>query len=232
MQFSLRNYDIKLIAAALMLVDHIGVTFFPEEWSFRIIGRLSFPLFAWLLVQGETHTKNAISYGLRLLGLAIASQFIYNLFGNNTLTFWPPPLNILFTLLLGLICLRTSRLFPKWQIPVWVLGVILADLIHVEYGSYGLTLMLLLQYIQPVLWWWVAWVSIHLIQAISWTGNGIFFEQEMVLFQGPAMLAALLLPFANHQRGPKARWFYLFYPAHLLALYGIAAMLGLERIDP
>lgn len=248
MLISLRNYDIKLIAAASMLIDHVGYTFFPEEWIFRIIGRLSFPLFAWLLVQGEAHTKNVVGYGLRLLGLAIASQFVYNLHSDGTFTFLPPPFNILFTLLLGLICLRASRLFPRWQVLVWVLGFFVADITQVEYGSYGLTVILLMRFIQPALWWWLVWVAIHFVQPIIWwwliwhttqlipalagAVRGLAYEPEMAIFQSPAMLAAVFLLFANHRRGPKARWFYLFYPVHLLVLFGLAAALGLRATSP
>ncbi|MFB2921097.1 TraX family protein [Aerosakkonema funiforme] len=45
-------FQIKVLAALLMLVDHIGAIFFPKIFVLRIVGRLSFPLFAWLIGQG------------------------------------------------------------------------------------------------------------------------------------------------------------------------------------
>ena len=64
----LTNYHLKLLAAATMVIDHVGVVFYPDNDWLRIVGRISFPLFVWLLVQGETHTRNVWQYGLRLAG--------------------------------------------------------------------------------------------------------------------------------------------------------------------
>ena len=62
----LTSYHLKLIAALTMVVDHIGVLFYPHLDWLRMIGRVSFPLFIWLLTQGEAHTKDIWRYGLRL----------------------------------------------------------------------------------------------------------------------------------------------------------------------
>ncbi len=89
----LTSYHLKLIAALTMLVDHIGVVFYPDLDWLRVIGRISFPLFIWLLVQGESHTKDIWRYGLRLGLLGLISQPIYQV------TFDTEYLNILFLLL-------------------------------------------------------------------------------------------------------------------------------------
>ncbi|MFB2968893.1 TraX family protein [Aerosakkonema sp. BLCC-F183] len=67
-------FQIKVLAALLMLVDHIGAIFFPKIFVLRIVGRLSFPLFAWLIGQGEKHTKNFKLYLVRLIILGLISQ--------------------------------------------------------------------------------------------------------------------------------------------------------------
>jgi hypothetical protein len=74
MQLQLNNFHIKLLAAIFMVIDHVGVVFFPNVLAFRMVGRLSFPLFAWLLTQGEQHTRNIERYLLRLVVLGIVSQ--------------------------------------------------------------------------------------------------------------------------------------------------------------
>jgi hypothetical protein len=112
--FALTNYAIKLLAAATMLIDHIGVVFFPDAIGWRIVGRLSFPLFIWLLVQGEAHTRDIWRYVLRLVALGAVTQPIYQL------TFGTARPNILFVLLLGLVCLRLARNFPRFEIPIWL----------------------------------------------------------------------------------------------------------------
>jgi len=189
-----------------MVIDHIGVVFYPEVYLFRGIGRLSFPLFAWLLVQGEIHTTNIRRYAIRLLVLGLIAEPIYAL----TFDVFHP--NILFTLCIGLICLRGSRLAPfPFQLLVWIGGGLLAGLIQAEYDVYGIGAIALIRYFQPKLVWWAGWIGIHLFLIAAYPEYGEF--------QAPAMLSPMFFHFTNHQQGSKARWFYLFYPLHLLLLF-------------
>ncbi|MBE9078976.1 TraX family protein [Romeria aff. gracilis LEGE 07310] len=197
----LTSYHLKLIAALTMLVDHIGVVFYPDLVWLRMIGRVSFPLFVWLLVQGEAHTKNIGRYGLRLGLLGLVSQPVYQM------VFDTAQLNILFQLLIGLVCLRAARQRPELMPPVWITGALIAEALPISYGGYGIILILLTRYFRPNLPWWLAWVSFHLI----WTGIA-------GPFQLPAIGAPLLFMAFNGQRGPQARWFYGFYPGHLALL--------------
>lgn len=206
----LTSYHLKLLAAGLMLVDHIGVVFFPEASWLRVIGRLSFPLFVWLLVQGEAHTKNVWRYGLRLGLLGLISQPIYQL------TFDTARFNILFELLVGLACLRASRQRSlPLQAAIWLLGAGFTDLFDISYGSYGMGLILLARYFQPTALWGLTWVGFHLAW-VPLTGP----------FQLPAIAAPLLFWAASGNRGSKARWFYLFYPGHLAVLMGVDRYFG------
>jgi len=201
----LNNYQIKVLAAILMLVDHVGAIFFPTVGIFRVIGRFSFPLFIVLLVDGEQYTHNFRQYCLRLLVLGIASQPIFGLL--FPLSGW----NILFTLLLGLFCLRLVRLFPRWQLLIWVLGSILAQVLSLEYGAYGLVAIALIHSLRTSIIWLAGWIALHL--------GLLIFIPNFSNLQFLTVLAPLLLRFANHQPGKKARWFYLFYPLHLLILW-------------
>lgn len=201
----LNNYHVKLLAAVLMLIDHIGAVFFPTMAIFRLIGRFSFPLFILLLVDGEKYTRNVWQYGLRLLVLGIISQPIFQLLFNA------PRLNILFTLLLGLICLRLARMFPRWQLLIWLAGGTIAQVARLEYQAYGLLMIALISYLQTSVLWWAGWISLHL--------GLLVLNPGLASFQFPALLAPLLLRLANHHQGQKARWFYLFYPVHLFGLW-------------
>lgn len=198
-----------------MAIDHVGYVFFPNEIGFRIVGRLSFPLFAWLLVQGEAHTRSVPKYALRLFGLGLISQPLYRLAFDGV-----EDLNILFTLLLGLGCLRLARLYPQWQLLTWVCGCLLAGVTNVDYGGYGIAVIALLWKFQPEVGWWLGWGLLHFV--LVW-----IFLPELGSFQAPAVLAPLFVQFANHQSGKKARWFYLFYPLHLLVLLLIKQQLRL-----
>jgi hypothetical protein len=203
---SLTNYQIKLLAALFMVIDHIGAVLLPDVAELRIIGRLSFPLFCWLLVQGEAHTRNVYRYGRRLLLWGIISQPIYQL--TFELAWWED-FNILFTLLIGLVCLRSARASPDLELPIWLAGGLVAEVIRVNYGIYGIALIALIAHFKPNQLWWTAWIALHLLTLVAW-GDQVVAGASPIFF---------LL--ANHQPGAKARWFYLFYPGHLLMLFGV-----------
>jgi len=197
-----------------MVIDHVGAVFFPNLEGLRVLGRLSFPLFCWLLVQGEAHTKNVWQYALRLLVMAAVSQPIFQL------TFQTTGFNILFTLLIGLGCLRTARVVPQAQVLTWVGGALLAQAADADYGAYGIGAIVLIAQARSHKSWWLGWVLLHLLLLIV--------EPDLGRFQLAAIVAPLIVQLANHQPGAKARWFYLFYPAHLLVLYLIRAWIEMQ----
>jgi hypothetical protein len=83
------------------VIDHIGLVFFPDVALYRLIGRLSFPLFAWTIANGAYHTHNPQDYFMRLCLFAALSQVPY-IYMVRTVApdFWG--LNIFFTLAVGL----------------------------------------------------------------------------------------------------------------------------------
>lgn len=68
---------LKLLAAALMLVDHIGAILFPEVLVLRIIGRLSFPIFAFMISEGAKYTKNKLRYFLIMFSVGVICQIAF-----------------------------------------------------------------------------------------------------------------------------------------------------------
>ncbi|WP_427158790.1 TraX family protein [Aliinostoc sp. HNIBRCY26] len=221
----MNNYQIKVLAATLMLGDHIAYIFQNHEMNrylflLHLIGRLSFPLFAWLLVQGESHTRNFWLYLCRLIILGIISQSIYTNVSNST------SLNILFTLSLALICLRIARLKPKFQILVWLPATILAEGAGLEYGAYGIVLIYLVKLMTISSNWLIGvglWIGLHILylwQIISSdTGN---LAQVLTIF------APILFKLANYEQGRRTYFFYIFYPLHLLILLLVKMSLKLE----
>lgn len=188
-----------------MLVDHIGVVFLPNIALFRILGRFSLPLFILLLVDGEKYTRNFGQYCLRLLLLGILSQPIYWLLFQSTQ--W----NILFSLLLGLLCLRLVRVFPQWRLLIWLIGGTIAQFLPFEYRAYGIVAIALIQSFRLSAIWLAGWIGLHL--------SLLILSPSFAPFQFSAIFVPFLLQLANHQPGQKARWFYLFYPSHLFALW-------------
>lgn len=67
---------LKLFAALLMLIDHIGLILFPNILVFRIIGRLSFPIFAFMISEGAKYTKNKVRYLLTMLLFGVFCQVV------------------------------------------------------------------------------------------------------------------------------------------------------------
>jgi hypothetical protein len=207
MWLQLNNFHIKLLAATFMVIDHVGVVFFPDVLAFRMVGRLSFPLFAWLLAQGEQHTRNVERYLFRLLVIGIISQPLY------VLALQGKFLNILFTLMLGVAMLRLARHWPEQRYWIWAASMMVAELLRFEYGAYGLAIIGLLSQFRSTRRWWEVWIGLHLFLAIASSGFG--------LFQLPAVLTPLFLLLTNQQKGPTMRWFYAFYPIHLLLIWAV-----------
>lgn len=119
---SVTLFDLKLLAVIFMVIDHVGLFFFSEHLAFRLIGRLSFPIFAWLIVNGIEYSHNRRNYFLRLFAFALMSQFPYLLaFGAAIPGF--SGLNIFFTLCLGFLAVQVYRVTEeKKVISDWIEG--------------------------------------------------------------------------------------------------------------
>lgn len=116
-----------IIAMALMLMDHLWATLLPAQDWLTCAGRLAFPIFAFMTVEGYFHTRNLKRYVLRLLLFALLSEVPFDLMYGGT-WFYPVHQNVIWTLLLGLLgvhlmeTVRKSkssgsrcRCAPQWQ---------------------------------------------------------------------------------------------------------------------
>ncbi len=197
------SHQIKLIAALLMVVDHVGVVFFPDQLAFRYIGRLSFPLFAWLIGQGEKYTKDFNSYLIRLaVGAGISQPLYYALFNFTNL-------NILVTLLIGLLAIRIGKLV-SFKYLIWLTFAGVAQAINTSYGFYGiLVITVLSEFNSNNFKWWLQWILVNLLVLVI-PGS----EHYQLL----AVLTPLIVMLWNGKQGRKAKLFYLFYPVHLFIL--------------
>lgn len=75
--FGLTNNQLKIIAMVSMLLDHVGLVLFPSVQILRIIGRLAFPIFAFMIAEGCAYTRNRRAYLLKIAVVALLCQIVY-----------------------------------------------------------------------------------------------------------------------------------------------------------
>ena len=99
---------LKFLAAAFMLVYHIGYLLFPQVVFLRIVGRISMPLFAFALSEGCRYTKNKTKHFLLLFALAVLCQTVYFFFDDGNLY-----LSILVTFSLSVLTIYALQFFKQ-----------------------------------------------------------------------------------------------------------------------
>ncbi|MBN1463884.1 MAG: hypothetical protein JW922_09465 [Paludibacteraceae bacterium] len=222
---------IKIIAIITMTVDHIGLFLFPTMPSLRLIGRFSFPFFAWLIASGEQHTKNVKKYAMRLLLFGLISQIPYALLFADFPHAIFSKLNIMFTLLLGLISIQLYKAVAKKSKYLAFLFVVLVavfgEVNNVSYGAAGvLSIALFYIYFNNKLMMWLTQTMIFV--AYYWVPiaygiimfSSLYADQLLGLVQPFAVLSILVINSYNGKQGkPIKLFFYLFYPLHLLVIY-------------
>lgn len=224
---------LKLIAAALMLIDHVGAILLPETVILRCIGRLAFPIFAFFIAMGYAHTRSFGRYLLRMAIWAAVSEIPFNLeFGHF---FVPGRQNVLWTFCLALLTLRGLEELRRETGGARYLGCGAAlaagfaagELLRVDYGGWGVLSVALFylcrqgRYARPGL---LAGMLVLNGLCIGSMKTAVFGIQ--VPIQIFAVAALPLLWLYNGRPGAKGwRWaFYVFYPTHLLVLEGIRAL--------
>jgi len=206
---------LKYLACAAMLIDHIGVLLLPQITALRFVGRLAFPIFAFLIANGFKHSSSVSKYLLRLIIFAALFQWPYQLIMG---TFG---LNILFTLSTGLLAviamnkaeqhIANSPLAFCCCILICAAAAAIAQLTAMDYGWYGIAVICAS---------WIFFGNFPLM-ALSWLGLTCAY----MFIIGPqyqllALLALIPIKFYDGSRGKGGRWFfYGFYIGHLLLLY-------------
>lgn len=197
-----KSNSIKVLAILFMLIDHIGAVFFPYKGLYRIIGRLAFPLFAYQLTIGYKNTSNINQYLKRLWIFALISQIPYTLLFDTT------NLNIYFTLFLGLFLLEKLDKKSYYWIPSLL---IISELLNVDYGSYGLLLIVLLYSVES-----------NIVKAIGLILLSFLYSNftNMADSQVFSVLAIAIISISNYLPSIKINktFIYWFYPLHLALL--------------
>ena len=189
---------LKLIACLSMFIDHLGAVCFSGMMGFRIIGRLAFPIYCFLLVEGAVHTRNMKKYILRMGIFALISEVPFDLAFYHRLVYMGHQ-NVFFTLGLGLLAI--------WFLEHPIEQLDIPDVLY-KYGFTGIAVICIFYYLrgQPQLKYPIAAI---LLAAMG--GVEVY-----------AVLALIPILLYNGQRGRQTKvmqyGFYIFYPAHLLLI--------------
>lgn len=241
-------FHLKIIAYTTMFIDHVGAFVIQpytdanlETMGYRmmrlldtayeacrIIGRIAFPLFCFMLVEGLFHTHNRWRYLIRLLIFAVLSDIPYDLADGGILPNWEKQ-SVMITLSIGLLVLILMEEIKKLTISVNVRnlliflpvagGALLAHFAKCDYSFRGVLVISALYLLYPLF---------TLDRKAYVVGGGILFFWEWMnkYSRVTASIAYIPLYFYNGEKGKGAKWFfYCFYPVHLLLLYGIRCYL-------
>ena len=240
---------LKLIALAAMLIDHIGAVilepvifegtmtggglinisglYYIDLVMRLIIGRIAFPIYCFLLVEGFQKTSNKYRYAGRLLLFALASEIPFDLAIADT---WLSTnyQNVFFTLFLGFAVMigvekvRSLNL-NRWitgvaAIVILIVGMLAADFLCTDYGGYGVLCIAVLYFFRGNRKMQI------LAGSVTFIGGDFLFHGSLSELLAP--LGFIPVAFYNGERGLKLKYiFYLFYPLHLLVLYGIRLLI-------
>lgn len=227
MKSGLSNSTLKIIALFTMLADHIGAIFvFNNTLTIknlpiivasigillRVVGRIAFTLYSFLLVEGYLHTHNKIKYFIRLLVLAIIAECPFDLFFNNQYIDMSHQ-NTVFTLVIGFIAITLIEKFStlknnKYLLQISCVGflAVLAELLSFDYGFFGVIFICCLYFFKD--------------------NNRLRFTISSIplLFCGLGQIIGafgfIFISKYNNSKGSNSKYlFYVFYPLHLIILY-------------
>lgn len=207
-KIGLTSFELKCIAIISMTIDHAGAVLFPSEYWFRCLGRISFPIFCFLIVEGFFHTRNLNRYLLRLGIFAFISEVPFDLaFSGRCLNLEHQ--NVFFTLFLSVIMLAALDRCREWpeKVVVLLIAMWLAVVGRFDYSYRGLLLVF-------VFFVFRQYRCVSIVMGALWN----FLYQGTVQKYG--MLAMIPIALYNGEPGKRMKYFfYVFYPLHLTILY-------------
>lgn len=230
------SFVLKIVAMVTMFCDHFGDAYIGHFSAFNLIGRIAFPIFAFQISEGFIHTKNLKKYFFRIGVFALISQVPFALFYHKFFNTNIIPLNVFFTLFLGLLAIylynftiqqfakRTNKLkFPVDKIIgflfVFLLSYI-AEILNTDYGYWGVIVIFAFYVLKQHKA--IMTITFILLCTIKY-GNQLLqtnFHFVYILLTIFTALPIILINMYTGKQGPKAKYFlYAFYPVHLLLLY-------------
>lgn len=234
--------SLHIMAMVFMLCDHLWGTIIPGSDWLTCIGRITFPIYAFMIAEGYNHTSNLKKYILRMLVFAIISEIPFNL-AMGSRVFYPIHQNVLWSFLIaiGLIWLNEKA---KAKGKLWLriivgcatvaLGYILGLITMVDFYHAGILTVLVFYFLRGRKWWQLLlqlvclwYINLEMLGGFGYEVE-IFGATRFIARQGFALLALIPIWLYRGRQGYHSKGFkyfcYAFYPAHLLIL-GLLKML-------
>ncbi len=245
---------LRVLATVFMLSDHLWASVVPGNRWMTDLGRLAFPIYAFMITEGFIHTSNAKKYLKRLLIFAVISEVPFDLFYSSEIVD-PFNQNVLFTFVWGLLAIMQIDKIKKYRellkesenkksvkksIAVSCLLIVLisfgAKLTFTDYKFLGYLTVVMFYVVRDFPFAWA--LQLVGMVLLNWT----FFEGEIVFIelfgkaleipnQAYAVFALIPIWLYGGKKGKKLGkitqyGFYVFYPLHMLILYLIQQIIS------
>ena len=235
--YSLSSAGLHIIAMALMLCDHSWSTLFPEHVWLTCLGRMTFPIFAFMIVEGFFHTHDIKKYFKRLFIFAVLSEVPFDLIYEGSF-FYPFHQNVMWEFIIGLAALCVLEKIKENQnlvvkiigYPVTVVAAILLPFAcFTDYYGHGIMTILVFYFFHGRKWWCFLGQLIGLWYINYEVMGGycffvtLFGHEFEIVQQSIAVLALIPIWLYRGRQGYHAKWFqyfcYAFYGLHCAILY-------------
>lgn len=220
------TFTLKLIACIAMLIDHTTAIFVKNQelWTIgRGIGRIAFPIFCFLIVEGFFHTSNAKRYLVRLGVFAIISEFAFDFAFWNTINMTSifSYQNVYFTLFIGLLAIMVyDKILLKYRSQPSTFNIL--AVITIVFSGVAAVLLKSDYDFRGILYIFIFYIF-HYSKKKTLLAFALF---TGFIAPGIQLLQILAIPFIwlyNGKKGPSMKYvFYAFYPVHL-AILGLIA---------
>lgn len=219
--------QLKIIALVAMTCDHMGKQLFPQIGWLQIVGRLAFPIFAYMIAEGCAYTKNRKKYLAQMAILGFLCQVVYFIAMGSLYQSVLVAFSLAIVLIYAIDYARTRRDIWGGYVAVtafglvWFVSVGLPFILDrtdysIDYGFTGILLIVGIYLAKGRVWKWIV-ATVFLI-VLSMNLGGI---------QWYSLMALPLLALYSGQRGKGGmkHLFYVYYPLHLACIYGLSLLL-------
>ena len=235
-RFEVTSMGLHFLAMGFMLLDHTWATLIPDNQWLTNAGRLAFPIFAFMIVEGYFYTSDLKKYVKRLFGIALLSEIPFNIMTSSSLIN-PFEQNVIWTYLIGILLIHLNEK-AKEKNQSWlsilvglgtiILGYILGILAMADYYYAGIFIILTFYFFRGrslknfiaqliVLSYIYFSLMLGLAYEVEILGTTFWINQ-----QGFALLAQIPIWLYQGKQGPYnkslKRLYYYFYPVHMLIL--------------